>query len=70
MGEVVSLAEARRIGLRRQVRVLDGRCRQLIADSLDAWHVAYLLGPSSERAVCLQQVRALGELLAATRRLG
>ncbi len=70
MGEVVSIAAARRAGLRRQVRVLDARCQQLIADSLDAWRAAYLLGPSRERAVCLQRVRALGELLAATRRLG
>lgn len=70
MGEVVSIAEARRVGLRRQVRVLDACCRRLIVDSLDAWRTAYRLGPSNERAVCLQRVRALGELLAATRRLG
>jgi hypothetical protein len=70
MGEVVSITEARRTGLRRQVRALDARCRQLIADSVDAWRVAALLGPPSDRAVCLQRVRALGELLAATRRLG
>jgi hypothetical protein len=70
MGDVVSITEARRTGLRRQVRALDVRCRQLIADSIEAWRVASLLGPPSDRATCRQRVRALSELLAATRRVG
>jgi hypothetical protein len=70
VGAVVSIAEARRLRLRRETSVLNLRCRDLIVSSLDAWRTTYVHGPLADRSVSLQRIRVLTELLAAIRGLG
>jgi hypothetical protein len=69
MGEIVSIAEARQLRRRRRATALNARCRELIAASLETWRSAYLYGAPGDRAVCLQRMHVLGELLTAADRL-
>ncbi len=69
MGVVISIREAYRVRYRRRTSALNARCRDLIADSIAAWRVAEADATPADRAVCLQRIRVLGELLAAADRV-
>jgi hypothetical protein len=69
MGEVISIREAYRVRRRRQNSLLNRRCKELIAEGITAWQIAYSEGIGPDRAICIERIRVLGELLAYADRL-
>lgn len=69
MGEVISIKEAYRARRRRQNSVLNRRCKELIAEGITTWQIAYSQEVGPDRAICLERIHLLGELLAYADRL-
>jgi hypothetical protein len=49
--------------------MLNRRCKELITEGITTWHIAYAQGIGPDRAICLERIHLLGELLAYADRL-